>query len=70
MVLHVQLETVVQRIILKTTNCCQELKAMHHNCSIKFSSKNDSTYKFDQSTYEGDKKVKLLCIKCNEKIPL
>ena len=40
----------------KTIGFCRKLKAGHHNCAIRFSSKIDSTYKFDQNTYEGDKK--------------
>ena len=38
------------------TSCCGKLKAILHKCAIMFSSKVDSTYKFDTSTYEGDNK--------------
>ena len=49
----------------KTTSCCRKLNAVRHKCVIMFLSKIDSTYKFDMSTYEGDQKIKLLCIKYN-----
>ena len=54
-------------LYFKTTSCCRKLKTAHHNCAIRWSSKIDSTYKFDQATYEGDNKIKLLCMKCSEK---
>ena len=49
----------------KTTSCCGELKAVHHKCAIRFSSKIDSTYKFCTLTYEGDSKIKSLCMNCS-----
>ena len=39
----------------KTTSCCVKLKAVHNKCAFMFSSKIDSIYKFDMSTYEGGK---------------
>ena len=39
------------------TLCCHQLKEVHHNCAVKFSSSIDSTYNFDAAIYEGDNKI-------------
>ena len=49
----------------KTTSCCRKLKAVYHKYAIMFKSKIDSTYKVAMSTYEGDRKINLVCIKCS-----
>ena len=50
---------------IKSTSCCRKLKAVHHKCTLMFSSKIDSNYKFDASAYEGDQQIKLLCMECS-----
>ena len=47
----------------KTTLCCVQSKEVHRTCSVKLSSSIESTYNFDATAYEGDNKVKLLCMK-------
>ena len=52
---------------VKTTSCCGKLKTLHHNCAIRFLSKSDSTYEFDLKIYEGDNKIKSICMKSSKK---
>ena len=40
----------------RTSSWCGKLKVVYPKCAIMFTSKIDSTYKFDMSTYDGDQK--------------